>query len=204
MPDSRARASFVLVLVVWFTVLLGAGSLLAQADRDCPDFRFQEDAQAYFDARGGSPTNNVDRLDADGDGIACERNPRRGAAAPNEQPVADNTGGPRSPRAPRSPGQGGQEFAPIGTESNSSGRSLPRTGAATIAVGVSGLSFLALGSALMRFARRWRDEVQYQAQRARRAARARLALMGEASGTELVLLAVNAIVFLGIVALLVR
>ena len=29
-------------------------------------------AQAYFEANGGSPTNNVDNLDADHDGQACE------------------------------------------------------------------------------------------------------------------------------------
>lgn len=41
-------------------------------DRDCPDFATQAEAQFYFDLKGGSPTNNVDRLDADGDGVACE------------------------------------------------------------------------------------------------------------------------------------
>jgi Excalibur calcium-binding domain len=32
----------------------------------------QAAAQAYFDAHGGSPSNNVDNLDADHDGKACE------------------------------------------------------------------------------------------------------------------------------------
>jgi hypothetical protein len=41
-------------------------------DRDCLDFASQAEAQAYFVARGGSPANNVDGLDRDGDGIACE------------------------------------------------------------------------------------------------------------------------------------
>jgi peptidoglycan hydrolase-like protein with peptidoglycan-binding domain len=41
-------------------------------DRDCADFISQAEAQAYFEAQGGSPSNNVDRLDRDGDGIACE------------------------------------------------------------------------------------------------------------------------------------
>lgn len=44
-------------------------------DKDCPDFATHAEAQAYFESKGGSPTNNVDRLDADHDGIACENNP---------------------------------------------------------------------------------------------------------------------------------
>ncbi len=36
------------------------------------DFTTQNDAQAYFKAQGGSNTNNVDNLDEDGDGAACE------------------------------------------------------------------------------------------------------------------------------------
>ena len=43
------------------------------ADRDCPDFATQAEAQAFFDIQGpGDPH----RLDADGDGRACELNGR--------------------------------------------------------------------------------------------------------------------------------
>lgn len=42
------------------------------ADRDCPDFRNRAAAQTYFDAAGGSRLNNVDGLDRDRDGLACE------------------------------------------------------------------------------------------------------------------------------------
>jgi hypothetical protein len=48
-----------------------------RTDRDCSDFATQQDAQAYFDQNGGSPSNNVDGLDADRDGIACESLPKR-------------------------------------------------------------------------------------------------------------------------------
>lgn len=41
------------------------------ADRDCSDFSNQAAAQRYFIERGG-PDSDPDRLDADGDGIACE------------------------------------------------------------------------------------------------------------------------------------
>ena len=47
-----------------------SGSL--SGDKDCPDFSGHAEAQAYFIAKGGSPSNNVDRLDGDGDGLACE------------------------------------------------------------------------------------------------------------------------------------
>lgn len=39
------------------------------------DFSAHAEAQAYFERRGGSPSNNVDRLDNDHDGIACESLP---------------------------------------------------------------------------------------------------------------------------------
>ena len=44
-------------------------------DKDCSDFATHADAQAYFESKGGSSTNNVDRLDSDHDGIACESLP---------------------------------------------------------------------------------------------------------------------------------
>lgn len=47
-----------------------SGSL--SGDKDCKDFATQAQAQAYFNAKGGSPSNNVDDLDRDHDGIACE------------------------------------------------------------------------------------------------------------------------------------
>lgn len=44
-------------------------------DKDCKDFATHAEAQAYFEGKGGSQTNNVDKLDADRDGIACESLP---------------------------------------------------------------------------------------------------------------------------------
>ena len=41
-------------------------------DKNCSDFSSSEEAQAYFEADGGSSTYNVDGLDADGDGLVCE------------------------------------------------------------------------------------------------------------------------------------
>jgi len=41
-------------------------------DKDCADFSSHAEAQSYFNAKGGSSSNNVDDLDRDHDGIACE------------------------------------------------------------------------------------------------------------------------------------
>ena len=41
-------------------------------DKDCSDFATHDEAQAYFTSKGGSPSNNVDKLDNNHDGIACE------------------------------------------------------------------------------------------------------------------------------------
>jgi endonuclease YncB( thermonuclease family) len=52
-----------------------ANAMLASAaDRDCAHFSTQAAAQDYFLALGG-PGSDPDRLDGDGDGIACETNP---------------------------------------------------------------------------------------------------------------------------------
>lgn len=57
----------------WF---IARASSPVLADMDCADFASHEAAQAYFNANGGSAFNNVDNLDADHDGIACESRPR--------------------------------------------------------------------------------------------------------------------------------
>jgi len=44
-------------------------------DKDCSDFATHAEAQDYFQSKGGSPTNNVDKLDSDHDGLACESLP---------------------------------------------------------------------------------------------------------------------------------
>jgi hypothetical protein len=61
-----------LLITALVLALSAAPAALAQADKDCADFSSQAEAQAYFEANGGSPTNNVDNLDADHDGQACE------------------------------------------------------------------------------------------------------------------------------------
>ena len=54
---------------------VGAAPTATTADKNCSDFANQRDAQQYFDSHGGSPSNNVDDLDRDHDGTACDSNP---------------------------------------------------------------------------------------------------------------------------------
>ena len=43
-------------------------------DKDCADFTTQKKAQRFYVKQGG-PQQDPHRLDADRDGIACEKNP---------------------------------------------------------------------------------------------------------------------------------
>ncbi len=44
-------------------------------DKDCSDFDTRQEAQSYFESQGGSATNDVDTLDGNSDGEACESLP---------------------------------------------------------------------------------------------------------------------------------
>ncbi|GEK19637.1 excalibur calcium-binding domain-containing protein [Cellulomonas xylanilytica] len=71
-------ARVVLVAVSAAAVVLPASAASAvSTDVDCVDFSYQEDAQDHLDGQIGDP----DRLDADGDGIACETLPHRPVSA---------------------------------------------------------------------------------------------------------------------------
>jgi endonuclease YncB( thermonuclease family) len=66
----------------------------AAADRDCADFSSQREAQEYFESKGG-PSSDPDRLDADGDGKACDSLPcpcGSGSPSPSPRPA------PRPPK----------------------------------------------------------------------------------------------------------
>jgi hypothetical protein len=55
-----------------FAFVFGIHSAFAQTDKNCPDFATWGQAQEYFEANGGSAANNVDDLDRNHNGIACE------------------------------------------------------------------------------------------------------------------------------------
>lgn len=67
-----------------FLLLVLDTSQVSSQDRDCADFDTQQEAQDYFESKGGSRSFNADLLDEDGDGLACELLPQ-GGSAPNPQ-----------------------------------------------------------------------------------------------------------------------
>ncbi|WP_372736382.1 excalibur calcium-binding domain-containing protein [Nocardioides sp.] len=69
-----ASALTLMFALVMFVSLASASPAQAK-DKNCSDFNSQAAAQQYFESNGGGPNNNVDGLDADGDGEACESNP---------------------------------------------------------------------------------------------------------------------------------
>ena len=92
------------LLSLAIVVAPGAGAAPASApDLDCSDFSTQAAAQDYFLARGG-PSSDPDRLDGDGDGIACETNScpcnySTTPTAPTPAPPADALPPPPGPPA---------------------------------------------------------------------------------------------------------
>lgn len=52
----------------------GSTSTYSGGDKDCPDFKTQSEAQAFFISQGG-PSKDPHKLDQDKDGVACETLP---------------------------------------------------------------------------------------------------------------------------------
>lgn len=111
----------------------GSGSASAPADRDCPDFSTQAEAQAAFDAVPGDP----ERLDADGDGIACEDSLSSSGSASSSSGSASS--GSSVVRAPDAQAPAGTSYdnctaaraagaAPVRTGDPGYGRHLDRDG----------------------------------------------------------------------------
>ena len=63
---------FTAMIAALALVALIAAPTFANDDSNCDDYNSQAEAQAHFEAGGGSATNNVDGLDGDSDGVACE------------------------------------------------------------------------------------------------------------------------------------
>ena len=68
-------ASVTALGVIGVALVLSVATSAGEPDRDCSDFANQAEAQRFFEAHGGSATNNFDNLDGDGDGVACESLP---------------------------------------------------------------------------------------------------------------------------------
>ncbi len=119
------------VVVIFAAAPAWAQSPTPTSRRDCSDFSTQADAQRFFEDNGG-PQNDPFNLDVDNDGRACEGLPGGTAASP-------------SPGATTSP-----TAAPTATPNGA----LPKNGAATTAMALSGLSFLEAGFGLTLLAKR--------------------------------------------------
>jgi endonuclease YncB( thermonuclease family) len=86
----------VLALLIVTALVIGGGSSVAdERDRDCSDFGDQAEAQHFFEAHGGSATNDFDNLDGDDDGVACES-----LACPCAAAGSGGGGGGSSPPVP--------------------------------------------------------------------------------------------------------
>jgi hypothetical protein len=101
--------------------------------RTCADFATQQEAQRFFEQQGG-PQNDPFNLDVDNDGRACEGLPGGATASP-------------SPGASPTPGATASPTA-------SPGQALPKNGAPTAAIALSGLTFLEAGYGLTLLAKR--------------------------------------------------
>lgn len=87
-----ARAFFAIMLATAFAYTLTSSA--SAAGVNCDNFASPQEAQDFFIANGGSPTNNVEGLDRDHDGFACEAtagNTSGGGGGGTDVP-ADNTG----------------------------------------------------------------------------------------------------------------
>lgn len=79
-------------------------------DKNCSDFKYQEDAQAVLDATPGDPNH----LDDDKDGIACEALPHRPQQnTTSAKPATTTNAAPKT--TTKKPGTGGQvKVKPVG------------------------------------------------------------------------------------------
>ncbi|MEV7093116.1 excalibur calcium-binding domain-containing protein [Amycolatopsis sp. NPDC051045] len=80
-------------------------------DKNCPDFQYQEDAQAVLDATPGDPND----LDRDKNGIACESLPHRPKQSTTATSTAKKPTHSASKTATKKPATGSQvKVKPVG------------------------------------------------------------------------------------------
>ncbi len=85
-----ARAIFAVLIATAFATMFTFSA--SAAGVNCDDFNGDpQAAQDFFIANGGSPSNNVEGLDRDHDGFACEANASNTSGGGGSVPV-DNSG----------------------------------------------------------------------------------------------------------------
>jgi len=158
-----ARAIFAIMLATAFAYTLTSSA--SAAGVNCDDFASPQEAQDYFIANGGSPTNNVEGLDRDHDGYACEAtagNTSDGGGG-TDVPV-DNTGDVPVDNTGDVPADNSGTDVPSDTGSTDTGgdvSNLPNTGSGTqqnnngqTAAVLALFSVLALGASAQMLRRR--------------------------------------------------
>ena len=90
----RLRTTAAAGVLITAALSLGFTGTAQAADRDCPDFATQAEAQAAFDAVPGDP----ERLDADNDGQACEDQAYAGVSTSAPAATTTTTSGQVSTR----------------------------------------------------------------------------------------------------------
>jgi LPXTG-motif cell wall-anchored protein len=132
--EMRVTATLLSVFLLMFM----AAPVSFAAGKNCSDFKTQEEAQRYFESHGGSKTNNVDGLDRDHDGIACEKLPKGSSSVGGEKGTADKGQGDNNKNNSQ-PQEGGQ---------------LPKTASSYPAMAVLGVVTAFAGIGLLFFNRK--------------------------------------------------
>ncbi|MCE3551274.1 excalibur calcium-binding domain-containing protein [Pseudonocardia sp. RS11V-5] len=144
------NTAFAVVLAAGATLPLAGIAQAQQADRDCPDFATQAEAQAALDADPSDP----ERLDADNDGIACESQfgePATGDSASDAGDSADDSGNsvaPVSDSSQDSSTSGGQvRTMPVGGVDTGDGSTFGEPVTAPALIALAGLGAVATTAA---------------------------------------------------------
>jgi hypothetical protein len=125
----RTLASAAFVAAAATFALTGVASA-QPGDRDCPDFASQAEAQAALDSAVGDP----ERLDANGDGVACESQfGEESGGSPDEEPAADDAQDEPAQEEPAAeePSEDEPAAEPAGADDDEQIAIAPRGGVAT-------------------------------------------------------------------------
>jgi hypothetical protein len=123
-------------------LLLPLAGVASAADRDCPDFSSQAEAQAALNSRIGDP----ERLDRDDDGIACESEFGEPAASDDSEDESDEKSDEKSDEDDQ------VRVVPKGSVDTGDGSAA--TGSTSMLLALTGAGALTAGGALsVRYAR---------------------------------------------------
>src|SRR5690349_6757946 len=139
----RFRHALIVAVLAVAGALPLAGAAHAQPDRDCPDFASQAEAQEALDGAPGDP----ERLDANGDGVACESYFREAAATSTQSAEPSPTPAPKDEQdeqdEPDDHGQGQGQVRVLprgGVDTGDGSTEHPAPAAAVLVLALAGLA----------------------------------------------------------------